>query len=73
MGRQFPFLDEEYLEWTAGKLLADFEHARGVIHAPPIPIEDIFGNHLKFGLDIDDLYERLGVPRASAKEPLYNA
>ena len=42
-------------------LLAEYARARGVVIAPPIPIEDIVEKHLKLGIEFDDMHQLFGV------------
>jgi Zn-dependent peptidase ImmA (M78 family) len=62
-----PFLLEEQIERDAEALLADYEWARGVRIAPPVPIEDIIEKHLKISVEFDELHEVLGVPRSGGE------
>ena len=41
MSKFVPYLAEEVIERNAAALLTEFSSARGVVIAPPIPIEDI--------------------------------
>ena len=63
MPKLVPYLSEEQIERDAAGLLAEYEQARGVVIAPPIPIEDIVERHLKLGIEFDDTHRRFGVPR----------
>jgi hypothetical protein len=58
-----PYLREEQIEREAAALLAEFEQARGMQIAPPIPIEDILEKHLKLGIEFDDMHKLFGIPR----------
>ena len=69
MSKPVPYLSGETIERDAAALLAEFAQARGVIIAPPIPIEDIVEKHLKLGIEFDDTHRRFGVPRESGQEP----
>ena len=53
MAKLVPYLSEEQIERDAAALLAEYEQARGVVIAPPIPIEDIVEKHLKLGIEFD--------------------
>ena len=44
MAKVVPYLSDEQIERNAAALLADYEQARSVVIAPPIPIEDIVEN-----------------------------
>ena len=57
-------LYEEQIERDASALLAEFSAARGVVVAPPIPIEDIIEKHLKLLVEFDDTHRLFGVPRS---------
>nr|WP_207209925.1 DEAD/DEAH box helicase family protein [Tropicimonas sp. IMCC6043] len=63
MSRHVPYLAEEAIERDAAALLAEFEHVRSVVPAPPIPIEDIVEKHLKLRIEFGDLHARHNVPR----------
>jgi hypothetical protein len=63
-----PYLADEMIEGDAALLLAEYAHARGIVIAPPIPIEDIVEKHLKLGIKLDDIHQLFGVPR-SGLEP----
>ncbi len=69
MTKFVPYLTEEAIERDAVALLAEYAHARGVIIAPPIPIDDIVEKHLKLGIEFDDTHRRFGVPRESGQDP----
>jgi hypothetical protein len=45
------YLFEDQIEHDAAALLAEYA-ARGVVIAPPIPIEDILEKHLKLGIEL---------------------
>ena len=62
MSRYVPYLAEEAIERDAAALLAEYEHARGVMIEPPIPIEDIVEKHLKLGIEFDDTHRLFGIP-----------
>ena len=64
MAKVVPYLSDEQIERDAAALLADYEQARSVVMAPPIPIEDIVEKHLKLGIEFDDTHSRFGVPRS---------
>ena len=63
MSRHVPYLAEEAIERDAAALLAEFEHARGIVLEPPIPVEDIVEKHLKLRIEFDDLHARHNIPR----------
>src|SRR5258707_9621531 len=65
MPKKVPFLEEEQIERDAEALLAEYERARGVQVAPPVPIEDIVEKHLKLRVEFDDMHQMLGVPRSA--------
>jgi hypothetical protein len=64
MTRQFPYLSEEAIERDAETLLAEYAQSRGVVIAPPIPIEDIVEKHLKLCIEFDDMHRLLDTPRS---------
>jgi Zn-dependent peptidase ImmA (M78 family) len=63
MSRHVPYLAEEAIERDSAALLAEFEHARGIVLEPPIPVEDIVEKHLKLRIEFDDLHARHNIPR----------
>ncbi len=69
MTKFVPYLTEEAIERDAAALLAEYAQTRGVMIAPPIPIEDIVEKHLKLGIEFDDTHRRFGVPRESGQDP----
>jgi Zn-dependent peptidase ImmA (M78 family) len=64
MAKFVPYLANEMIESDAALLLAEYAHARGIVIAPPIPIEDIVEKHLKLGIEFDDTHKLFGVPRS---------
>ena len=56
----FPYLTYDDMETVAQNLLLEYEHKGGQL-TPPIPIEDIIGNHLELSLEIDNLKDELGL------------
>jgi hypothetical protein len=68
MTKLVPYLADEIIEDDAALLLAEYARARGIVIAPPIPIEDIVEKHLKLGIEFDDTHKLFGVPR-SGLEP----
>lgn len=68
MSRFVPFLAEQAIERDAAALLAEYEHARGVILEPPIPVEDIVEKHLRLRFEFDDMHARHSVPRPANGE-----
>ena len=64
MAKFVPYLSEEQIERDAAALLAEYARARGVVIAPPIPIEDIVEKHLKLGIEFDDIHRLFNVPRS---------
>jgi Zn-dependent peptidase ImmA (M78 family) len=64
MTKKVPYLYEEQIEHDASALLAEFSAARGVVIAPPIPIEDTIEKHLKLRVEFDDTHRLFGVPRS---------
>jgi hypothetical protein len=68
MTKFVPYFADELIEGDAALLLAEYAHARGIVIAPPIPIEDIVEKHLKLGIEFDDTHKLFGVPR-SGLEP----
>jgi len=63
MTKFVPYLADEMIEGDAALLLAEYAHARGIVIAPPIPVEDIVEKHLKLGIEFDDAHKLFGVPR----------
>jgi Zn-dependent peptidase ImmA (M78 family) len=63
MIRFVPYLSEEAIERDAATLLAEYAHARRVVIAPPIPIEDIVEKHLKLRIEFDDTHRLFDIPR----------
>ena len=61
-----PYLHEAQIERDAAALLAEYEQARGVTIAPPIPIEDIVEKHLKLCLEFNDTHRLFGVRQFGA-------
>jgi hypothetical protein len=68
VSKQVPYLSEEVIERDAASLLAEYEHARGVRIAPPIPIEDIAEKYLKLRFEFDDTHKLFGVPRHAERD-----
>ena len=64
MSKPVPYLSDEAIESDAALLLTEYAHARGIVIAPPIPIEDIVEKHLKLGIEFDDTHKLFGVPRS---------
>jgi hypothetical protein len=64
MIKKVPYLYEEQIERDASALLAEFSAARGVVIAPPIPIEDVIEKHLKLRIEFDNTHRLFGVPRS---------
>jgi Zn-dependent peptidase ImmA (M78 family) len=64
MAKFVPYLSEDEIERDATSLLAEYAQKRGVVIAPPIPIDDIVEKHLKLGVEFDDTHRLFGVPRA---------
>jgi hypothetical protein len=62
MSKPVPYLSDEAIESDAALLLTEYAHARGIVIAPPIPIEDIVEKHLKLGIEFDDTHKLFGVP-----------
>jgi hypothetical protein len=60
-----PYLADEAIERDAVALLAEYAHARSVVIAPPIPVEDIVEKHLKLRFEFDDTHKLFDVPRGS--------
>lgn len=58
-----PYLSREQIERVAEALIGEYEHARGVILGPLIPIEDIVEKHLRLGIEFDDMHRICGVSR----------
>jgi hypothetical protein len=58
-----PYLSEDEIERDATALLAEYAQKRGLVIAPPIPIDDIVEKHLKLGVEFDDTHRLFGVPR----------
>lgn len=68
MSQFVPYLDEEAIERDSMSLLAEYEHARGVIVEPPVPVEDIIEKHLKLRIEFDDMHALHNVPRPASGE-----
>jgi hypothetical protein len=68
MAKLVPYLSEVQIERDAAGLLAEYARGRGVIIAPPIPIDDIVEKHLKLGIEFDDMHRLFGVPRGPEGE-----
>jgi Zn-dependent peptidase ImmA (M78 family) len=64
MAKLIPYLADEMIESDAALLLAEYAHARDIVIAPPIPIEDIVEKHLKLGIEFDNTHKLFGVPRS---------
>jgi hypothetical protein len=64
MTKFVPYLADEMIEGDAALLLAEYAHARGIVIASPITIEDIIEKHLKLGIEFDDTHKLFGVPRS---------
>ena len=58
-----PFRAKDFIERDAEALLAEYEHKRGQILVPPVPVEEIIEKYLGLRIDFDDLNERHGIPR----------
>jgi hypothetical protein len=65
MTMKVPYLHEEQIERDAAALLVEFAQARGIVIAPPIPIEDIVEKHLKLGIEFDDMHRLFDHPRSA--------
>ena len=63
MSRLVPYLSEATIERDSTALLTEYARARGVVIAPPIPIEDILEKHLKLSIEFDDTHRLFGIPR----------
>lgn len=68
-----PFMTPEAIEQDTNSLLAEYARARGVIIAPPIPIEDILEKHLKLGIEFDDTHSLFGIPRSGTAPDILGA
>jgi Zn-dependent peptidase ImmA (M78 family) len=68
MSRFIPYLADEAIERDAVALLAEYAHARSVVIAPPIPVEDIVEKHLKLRFEFDDTHKLFGVTRGSEQD-----
>ncbi|SFU60418.1 ImmA/IrrE family metallo-endopeptidase [Nitrosospira multiformis] len=73
MNKNVPFLTKEYIERDAATLLFEYEQARGVVIAPPVPIEDIVEKHQKISIEFDDTHRLFDVPRSGAKPDILGA
>ena len=73
MSKPIPYLANEMIESDAELLLAEYAHARGIVIAPPIPIEDIVEKHLKLGIEFDDTHRLFGVPRSGLDPDILGA
>lgn len=63
MTKFVPYLSEDEIEGDATSLLAEYAQKRGVVIAPPIPIDDIVEKHLKLSIEFDDTHRLSGMPR----------
>ena len=68
MTRFVPYLAEEAIEHDAEALLAEYAQSRGIVVAPPIPIEEIVEKHLKLRVEFDDTHKLFGIPRESQRD-----
>jgi Zn-dependent peptidase ImmA (M78 family) len=68
MTRFVPYLVEEAIEHDAEALLAEYAQSRGIVVAPPIPIEEIVEKHLKLRVEFDDTHKLFGIPRESQRD-----
>lgn len=73
MTRFVPYLADDVIERDAAALLAEYAQARGIIVAPPIPIEDIVEKHLKLRVEFDDTHKLFGIPRDSRDADILGA
>jgi IrrE N-terminal-like domain len=73
MAKLVPYLADEMIERDAARLLAEYAHARGIVIAPPIPIEVIVEKHLKLGIEFDDTHKLFGVPRSGLEPDILGA
>jgi Zn-dependent peptidase ImmA (M78 family) len=68
MAKFIPYLAEKAIERDAAALIAEYEQARGVVIAPPVPVEDIVEKYLRLGIEFDDTHKLFGIPR-SGRDP----
>jgi hypothetical protein len=68
MAKFVPYRAEKAIERDAAALIAEYEQARGVVIAPPVPVEDIVEKHLRLGIEFDDTHKLFGIPR-SGRDP----
>jgi hypothetical protein len=61
---KIPFKPIENIEVEALGLLADYGRKYKPVLVPPVPVEAILEAHLGFGLEFDDLAQRLGIADA---------
>jgi len=73
MTKKVPYLNEEDIERHAAALLAEFARSRGIIIAPPVPIEDIIEKHLKLRIEFDDTHNLFGIPRSGTDPDILGA
>ena len=73
MTRFVPYLAEEAIEHDAEALLAEYAQSRGIVVAPPIPIEEIVEKHLKLRVEFDDTHKLFGIPREPSATPTFLA
>ncbi len=57
------YVSDKAIERDAEALLADYAQARGIVIAPPIPIEDIVEKYLRLRIEFDDMHRLFNVPR----------
>jgi Zn-dependent peptidase ImmA (M78 family) len=63
MAKIVPYLSEEQIERDAAALLAEYEQARRVHVAPPVPVEDIIEKYLKLHYEFDNTHSIFGLQR----------
>lgn len=73
MTKKVPHMTPEAIERNAAALLAEYAQAKGVVIAPPIPIEDIIEKHLKLGIEFDDTHSLFGIPRSGSEPDILGA
>ena len=69
MNRNVPYLSKEVIERNAAVLLSECEHARSVMLAPPIPVDDIVEHHLDLSIDFADMHALYNIPRPPNGQP----
>lgn len=73
MTKRVPYMAVEDIEQDAAALLTEYAREKGVVIAPPIPIEDILEKHLKLSIEFVDTHSMFGIPRLGADPDVLGA